>query len=127
MIWTRSKISSTHLVPIGSCYFGSFKILDEHISDPSAPGFSYVDYGFGSDESSFAGCHRFQIRRQRVKSEFQSSGVGEDKEPQVQITLQHFRCNPTKNVPSAAEYIAKFHYVYAKALFADGIRSVLVQ
>ncbi|KAJ5490239.1 hypothetical protein N7453_011064 [Penicillium expansum] len=76
---------------------------------------SYVDYGFGSDEFTFAGCHRFQITR--------SPRIGA--EPLVQFELQHFRCNPQNNEPSVAEYIAWFHYVYAKSLFGNAVQSVL--
>lgn len=127
MIWNGSEISSTHLLPIGSSFFGSFKILDKHIAEPSDRSPSYVDYGFGSDEFSFAGCHRFQLTRLLPEVESQSSSEGESGEAQVKITLQHFVCNPRKNVPSVAQYIERFHYVYAKALFANGVRSVLVQ
>ncbi|ODM16961.1 hypothetical protein SI65_07359 [Aspergillus cristatus] len=128
-IWNRSKVPSTHLLPVGSCLFGSFRMLDKHIAEPSDHSSSYVDYGFGSDEFIFAGCHRFQITRlppsSNMDSESEPSIKGKQSMPQVQIQLQHFRCNPQKNVPSVAEYIERFHYVYAKALFANGVQSLL--
>jgi hypothetical protein len=96
--------------------FGSFTMLDKYIAaTPTEQDASYVDYGFGSDESIFAGCHRFQITRLPTQP---------DAEPQVQMELLHFRCNPQKNQPSIAEYIERFHYVYAKTLFANGIQSL---
>lgn len=126
-IWNRSKVPNTHLLPIGTCLFGSFSILDKDFAEPSDYSSSYVDYGFGSDEFIFAGCHRFQITRlpPNMDSESESGSKGKQPELQVQIQLQHFRCNPQRNVPSVAEYIERFHYVYAKALFANGFQSLL--
>ncbi|KAK9236535.1 hypothetical protein V1525DRAFT_212026 [Lipomyces kononenkoae] len=124
-IWNLSELPNTHLLPVGSCFFGSFRILDKHIAEPSSHSSSYVDYGFGSDESIFAGCHRFQITRPLSSINSESGSAGKQPEPQVQIQLQHFRCNPQKNVPSVAEYIERFHYIYAKMLFANGIQSLL--
>ncbi|EED12351.1 hypothetical protein TSTA_004030 [Talaromyces stipitatus ATCC 10500] len=118
-IWNKSDIPTTHLLPNGSNLFGSFTMLDKYIAtNPSEQDASYVDYGFGSDESIFAGCHRFQITRLPTQSGAES---------QVQMELLHFRCNPQKNKPSIAEYIERFHYVYAKALFANGIQYVITR
>ena len=108
-IWNYTKIPSTKLLPLGSRFFGSFKLIDMHISKASGMEPSYVDYGFGSDRSRFAGCHRVQVTRS----------------PQPEISLQQFICNPTKDTPSVAGYLEKFHFIYAKLLFADGVRSVL--
>lgn len=101
-------------------------MLDKHIAEPSDQDHnsSYVDYGFGSDEFTFAGCHRFQITRLPVSSVDSGSESGIE-EPQVELQLQHFRCNPQRNVPSVAEYAERFHFGYAKALFANGVQSVL--
>ena len=94
-------------------------MLAKHIAAvPSVEEPSYVDYAFGSDQSIFGGCHRFQITRLPIV---------EKEEPQIQMELQHFRCNPQKNRPSVAEYIERFHYVYAKSLFANGIQALLVR
>ncbi|OJJ46462.1 hypothetical protein ASPZODRAFT_142276 [Penicilliopsis zonata CBS 506.65] len=61
-IWKASEIPNTHLLPIGTRLFGSFLLVDKHISeDADQP--SYVDYGFGSDTSGFSGCHRMQVSR----------------------------------------------------------------
>ncbi|OQD63271.1 hypothetical protein PENPOL_c010G03175 [Penicillium polonicum] len=117
-IWNASELPRSHLLPVGSSLFGSFKVLDKHIGPESSDQrASYVDYGFGSDESTFAGCHRFQITR--------SPCIGA--EPLVQFELQHFRCNPQKNEPSVAEYVAWFHYGYAKALFANAVQCILLR
>lgn len=114
--------------------FGSFILLDKHIAEPSDYSSSYVDFGFGSDEFTFAGCHRVEITRlapfnmdseSESESESNSGSQGKQPEPQVQIQLQHFRCNPQRNVPSVAEYVQRFYYGYAKALFANGVQSLL--
>ncbi|KAL3478960.1 hypothetical protein BJX99DRAFT_255963 [Aspergillus californicus] len=135
-IWDRSQVPDNHLLPVGSCLFGSFRVLDKHIageadhnSSRSDSSSSYVDYGFGSDKFIFAGCHRFQITRLppsmdsggEAGSGSESGSTGQ----QVLIQLQHFRCNPQRNVPSVAEYIERFHFVYAKALFANGVQALL--
>lgn len=118
-IWNKSEIPTSHLLPRGSNLFGSFLMLDKHIAaTPSEQDASYVDYGFGSDEFIFAGCHRFQITRLPTR---------EGAEPQVQMELLHFRCNPQTNKPSIAEYIERFHFVYAKTLFANGIQSLVTR
>ncbi|KAL2678509.1 hypothetical protein Neosp_009256 [[Neocosmospora] mangrovei] len=116
-VWNKADIPNTHLLPVGSCLFGSFRLLNKHMAVvPSVEEPSYVDYGFGSDEFIFGGCHRFQITR---------LPVAEKEEAQIQIELQHLRCNPQKNQPSPAEYIERFHYIYAKMLFANGIQALL--
>jgi hypothetical protein len=118
-IWNLSELPSRHLLPVGSSLFGSFKVMDKQIvSESSDQRASYVDYGFGSDEFRFAGCHRFQITRSpRINAE-----------PLVQFELQHFRCNPQENQPLfVAEHIAWFHYGYAKALFANAVQCILLR
>lgn len=112
-------MSDTHLPPVGSCLFGSFRMLAKHVAAvPSVEEPSYVDYAFGSDEFVFSGCHRFQITR---------LPAAEEEEPQILMELLHLRCNPQKNQPSAAEYVERFHYLYAKSLFANGIQALLLR
>ncbi|OGE50863.1 hypothetical protein PENARI_c015G11420 [Penicillium arizonense] len=118
MIWNTSELSNINLPPVGSCLFGSFKVLDKQIpleSSEKRP--SYVDYGFGSDEFEFAGCHRFQITRLQPAND----------KPLVQLELQGFHCNPQKNQPSVGKLLEWFHYIYAKLLFANGVQSVLLR
>jgi hypothetical protein len=121
-VWKSCDLPDSRLLPIGSCLFGSFRILDKHIGKPSDYSSSYVDYGFSSDDSNFAGCHRFQITRVAPEK---LEGEATRLEPQVRIDLEHFRCNPQKNEPSKAGFIERFHFVYAKSLFANGMQLVL--
>ena len=121
ILWKCSEMPSSTFLPVGDVLFGSFKLVDSHLATPSDPYLSYLDFGFGSDEASFAGCHRFSIFRN-----YQGEGNLPDGEvEEIEMRLEHFRCNPRKNVDLWAEYITWFHYWYAKLLFADGIRSCL--
>jgi hypothetical protein len=104
-------------------------LLDKHRAEPTEKpsgadenANSYVDYGFGSDESRFAGCHRFRVTRLPPALETLETTDG-----QIRIDLEHFRCNPQKNVPSLAERFQWFHFLYAKALFANGIQALLAR
>lgn len=121
-VWKSCDLPNSHLLPIGSCLFGSFRMLDKHIDKPSDHSSSYVDYGFSSDESSFTGCHRFRVTR---VASAKLEGEANELEPQVRVDLEHFRCNRQKNELSKAEFIERFHFVYAKSLFANGIQLVL--
>lgn len=123
-------------MPVGDILFGAFQLVDSHLkSAPSDPLPSYLDFGFGSDRGYFAGCHRFSLYRglkskkgsELGKSDVTGTAGRADllEEGEVEVRLEHFRCNPSKNVPSWAEYISWFHCWYAKFLFADGISSVL--
>lgn len=115
IIWNYSEIPPAAFMPVGDILFGSFKLMDAHLTSPSDPYPSYLDFGFGSDLSPFAGCHRFSLHRSR------------NPEEQIEIRLEHFRCNPRTNVDSCAECITWFHYWYARLLFTDGIRSCLAE
>lgn len=113
-----SEISHSSLLPVGSCLFGSFKVLDKQIPlNSSVQNTSYVDYGFGSDEFGFAGCHRFQITRLERAND----------KPLVQLELQGFHCNPQKDQPSGGKLLELFHYIYARLLFANGVQSILLR
>ena len=121
MIWSQSEIPSTTILPIGDTLFGSFKLLDAHFASPNDPAPSFLDFGFGSDDSRFAGCHRFSIVRNPERGK--EDGGGE--EEQVEIRLMAFRCNPMKDEDLFAEWIVWFHYCYAKMLFTNGVRACL--
>lgn len=121
-MWKSCDLPDSRLLPVGSCLFGTFRMLDKHIDEPSECSSSYVDYSFGSDESSFAGCHRFRVTRVASR---ELEGEARRLEPQVRVDLEHFRCNPQKDLLSKAEFIERFHFVYAKSLFANGIQQVL--
>jgi hypothetical protein len=134
--WNHHNIPAMSFMPVGDILFGAFQLVDSHLKlAPSDPLPSYLDFGFGSDRGYFAGCHRFSLHRgleSDKDSELGSlnvAGTASDadmlEDGEVEVRLEHFRCNPSKNVPSWAECISWFHCWYAKFLFADGISSVL--
>ncbi|CAI7663552.1 unnamed protein product [Penicillium bialowiezense] len=117
IIWRRSQIPDNDLCPIGTKLFGSFQLLDKNISKPtSASTSSYVDYGFGSDTYSFSGCHRFRVVR---------TPASENAKELVQISLEGFHCDPQQNRSWMPRFMLWFHTAYAKALFANGMQSVM--
>ncbi|CAK7205366.1 hypothetical protein SEUCBS139899_008136 [Sporothrix eucalyptigena] len=119
-----SAIPRQRLLPVGSLLFNSFLLTDKQVNANGNAKIpctsSYVDYGFGSDEARFAGCHRFRVTR------LPASGIKAN-DGQIRIDLEHFRCNPKENIPTWAERVPAeaFHYVYEKALFANGIQALM--
>ena len=113
-IWQRSEIPEDDLCSVGTEFFGAFKLLDKYLSVSTSS--SYVDYGFGSNINSFAGCHRFRITR--IPSTVET-------EEQIRISLEGFHCDPQKNKLWMPRIGLWFHTAYAKVLFANGVQSVL--
>lgn len=125
-IWNTKEIPKMHLPAIGTKFGSTFQVVDKYLKvrdegyekEPS-----YVDFAFGHPTYSFAGCHRFTIERGLRLLDGEGEGKGE--EEQVEISLMHFRCNPSEDRDSIAEWISWFHKWYATALFMDGVRFVL--
>ncbi|KAI5795150.1 hypothetical protein EDC01DRAFT_654296 [Geopyxis carbonaria] len=89
----------------GDVLFGAFQILDV--------GECHVDFGFGNSEGGFAGCHRFEV-------------YGFPSERRMRVA--HVSCNPTKDGGLlggwAGSWVMGLHGIYARLLFADGMRVV---
>jgi len=111
-----------------STLFGAFQLIDLHINDSNEGGESsllkesYVDFGFGSDTSSFAGVHRFAVHRSRPtgdRSDLHSPIAN------VKITYSSFTCNPSKNIPIKPFFLSTLHMIYAMLLFREGIAQIL--
>lgn len=88
-----------------------------HIAESSKASTSYVDFAFGSSQASFAGCHRFRLRR---LCEDPASGSSP-----VEINLEAFRCNPNGSLGVLDGLLSWVHRIYARLLFADGIQSII--
>ncbi|KAI1374515.1 hypothetical protein F4677DRAFT_425291 [Hypoxylon crocopeplum] len=116
-IWSQSDIPETTLLPVGDTLYRCFKVIDVHLASASNPYPSYVDFGYGQDQSVFTGCHRFRIVRSGTANE-----LGEEN---IEFNLEGFRCNPRENIPSAAEIFAWFHVLYAELLFARSVQACL--
>ncbi|PTD11097.1 hypothetical protein FCULG_00011575 [Fusarium culmorum] len=121
-LWSLQDIPEKNILPINSVLFGVFQVLDSHVSDlentknSTKKTESYVDFGFGSDSTGFAGVHRFTVVRQQADSN--------SKEQQVQIHFQHMTCNPIVNKPLSPQWMLGFHEMYADYLFRDGVAEI---
>lgn len=114
-------MSDNQLPPLYSELFGVFQVIDaqidpkSHLKDQQGRTESYIDFGFCSDQSRFAGVHRFSVVRSNGESPSQQA---------VQIHLQSMTCNPMVNKPLAMQSMFKFHLAYAELLFREGVSQV---
>jgi hypothetical protein len=120
-LWSLEDIPEKRLLPINSVLFGVFQVLDSKIANSEGTKKvtkqteSYVDFGFGSDSTGFAGVHRFAVVRPEAD---------DSKEKKVQIHFQHMTCNPTVNKPLSPQWMLGFHEMYADYLFRDGVSEI---
>lgn len=127
-IWSAAQISTTKLPPLHTILFGTFQVIDYHIAEADSSAqlqsqrsqdsdmCSYIDVGFGSSRSSFAGLHRFSIRRNRNER----SDEGE-----VEIEMSSLICNPTVDRLSMPAALMIFDRVYARLLFREAVSRIL--
>ena len=138
-IWSRQHLPRNHVLPLGSVLFGTFQVIDANtennafeddanIKDEFAE--SYVDFGFGSDRSSFSGFHRLSVTRLQPTDEM----IGDIEKPisnaeshstLVKLTFSCFTCSPNQDKPMASGFLRTFHLTYAMLLFREGVASVL--
>ncbi|KAI3332138.1 hypothetical protein HD806DRAFT_518941 [Xylariaceae sp. AK1471] len=126
-IWSLTR---TGLPPLGSRLFGVFLLLDCSVANPqergqkhsSAPSHRsdhvFAEFVAGSDKSAFAVSQRFEIARQQ-------SGTNDETNECVTITASHLLCNPLGGRSVFPGWMRGFHGLYARLLFADGIREVM--
>ncbi|KAF7547336.1 hypothetical protein G7Z17_g7797 [Cylindrodendrum hubeiense] len=121
-IWHSTLLSEDQLPPLYSELFGVFQVIDARVEPKSdtkgqqRPTESYVDFGFCSDQSHFAGVHRFTIVRSN-----EASATGQRT---IQIHSQSMTCNPTINRPLQTQFMWKFHLAYAEFLFREAVSQV---
>ncbi|KAI0865534.1 hypothetical protein F4860DRAFT_461841 [Xylaria cubensis] len=129
-IWSLSALNRTILPQLGVRLFGLFQLFDRSAASPQereqmhyfpAPAhkadYAFAEFVAGSDQSVFAVSQRFDVVRQ-------SDGANDETESVI-ITASHLVCNPLtgKNIFPAP--LKLFHGIYARLLFADGIREVM--
>jgi hypothetical protein len=121
-LWSCSEVPDNELCDVGTRLFGVFQLLDKHVTESPTSQMSYVDFGFGSDTYSFAGCHRFSITRNPASSDT----ISEVEQPKahIRISLEGFTCNPQTNKSPVPEVGKWFHALYARALFANGVQAI---
>lgn len=114
--WSISSMPRNSVPSLHSSIFGIFRVVDVCIDDPSnnGGGHGFVDLAFGSDESSFAGCHRLTVRKH----------TSENGSPQATFGLSCVTCNPLANVTLNEGYLKAFHTIYAKLLFSAALSRV---
>lgn len=121
-IWSTQSLLEDRLPPLTSTLFGAFQVIDKRISSSAE---SCVDIGFGSDESSFAGVHRFSVQRFLSDEKSSSSAAAAAAAREVKITHSSFACNPIKNKPRKLQFLFTFHKLYAMLLFREGVAQIL--
>ncbi|KAF3396395.1 hypothetical protein F1880_006614 [Penicillium rolfsii] len=122
-LWRSSEVPADKLCDVGTRLFGVFQVLDKYVAESSDNQMSYVDYGFGSDNDSFAGCHRFSVTRSPGTSET-ISGIAQPK-TQIRISLEALTCDPQMDKSPVRERTKWFHALYSRALHANGVQAVL--
>lgn len=114
-VWNAAKLSDRVLPELHTVLFGVFRLADIHVADGAAkaPGSStqsHADFLFGSDMTTFAGCHRLSVERQEV-----DAAEGTQK---IKVQLQCYACNPQSDA-AGSSLLLRFHRLYASALFRE--------
>ena len=109
------------------------------------PRYSFIDYGYGTSHSSFAGNHRFMIRRPSLSpppllSVHPNAAIQDDDslmeelqermadslgQGEVEIRLEMYYCDPSNPKGTWATKVNWFHTLYGRFLFWDGVRRVV--
>ena len=133
-IWNHQDLCGRRLPSLGSILFGTFQVIDTNVgidhdeNDNTKPASSerYIDFGFGSDHSSFAGFNRLSVSRVESGDEIDSSSISlESPSTRMRLTLSCFACNPTQDKPMTSGLLRTFHLHYAMLLFREGAANVL--
>lgn len=121
-LWNQASIPSTSLLSVGDSLFRTFKLVDAHMAKPSnaSPSLSYLDFGFGQDQSSFAGCHRLQIVRNMSLGD--SSADEGLRNQTIDLSIECFIYDPKSAVFDQLGWI---HTMYVELLFANGVQACL--
>ncbi|KEF51324.1 uncharacterized protein A1O9_12674 [Exophiala aquamarina CBS 119918] len=122
IIWSSKALDEKTLPALHATLFGAFQLVDRCLDvattnvvhTPAQS--SYVDFAFGSDESSFAGAHRFIVHR-----DHKPGARGGDV---IRITFASMVCNPTQNKPMFLASLYAFHRFYAQLLFREAVAHV---
>ena len=128
-LWSLNDVERGHLPPLGSKLFGAFQVVDRQIDvqtlKPGTDGTksSYIDFGYGSEKSQFAGFHRFMVCRDKAVEATKNGAT--ERDGMVTVIFASMTCNPTVNKPFAPSVLLGFHSVYASLLFREGIARVL--
>ncbi|OAA58170.1 hypothetical protein ISF_06709 [Cordyceps fumosorosea ARSEF 2679] len=110
-VWDAAELSETSLPALHTVLFGVFRLADVCLSkDPSSGTPSHADFLFGSDMTTFAGCHRLSVQRLEVDAASETQ--------RVRLQMQCYACNPQSD-KSAGGLLLGFHRLYASMLFRE--------
>ncbi|KIW68691.1 hypothetical protein PV04_04615 [Phialophora macrospora] len=140
-IWTGQGLSRKCPPRIGSVLFGAFQVIDIKTGEDDAghddnadpiPREKYVDFGFGSDRSSFSGFHRWSLRREDPADDMDghpetaiSASRAQGPPTRLRITLTCFVCNPSRDKQFEGGLLHTFHQMYARLLFREAVSKAL--
>lgn len=133
-IWDLNALSAKVPPPSGSLLFGNFLLAQRVLSSatgrgetkqrhpkstPDSPGdFASAEFVAGGSKSfELISSHRFEVTREHEPEEDGRGGL-------VTVTFSHVSCNSVTGRPYSA-FFRSLHLVYARLLFADGIRAIL--
>ncbi|KAL2205035.1 hypothetical protein CC79DRAFT_1323779 [Sarocladium strictum] len=112
----RNQLPCEQLLPVNSRVVDLFQLTDFHVvdraTDTSGANESFVDFAFGSDNSTFAGAHRIYVSR------------APDDPEAVTIGLACIVVNPATGKNMVPPGTAVFHRIYAMLLFRDSLAEI---
>lgn len=132
-IWSLDALSKKVTPTSGSLLFGNF-LLAEKVSDAaerrgtelllpnSAPegsrNFASAEFVAGGSKSfELISSHRFEVTREHGREDKERGDL-------VTVTFSHVSCNSVSGRPYST-FFRSLHLIYARLLFADGIRAIL--
>ncbi|PKK54403.1 hypothetical protein CI102_663 [Trichoderma harzianum] len=105
------------LPPISSILWGTFQIAEIELSDSQASESigSRAVIVFGDNKGSFAGCHRFSVKRLDPSTDNKADEI------KFRLSLECLVCDPTSSEPKESEFLHKVHNNYSYFLFRDAV------
>lgn len=115
-LWQSVDLPEDRLPSLHSETYSAFQVIDIQLDNrflKEHSGESHIDFGFGSDTTKFAGCHRFRVTRnpgdENVATISFDSAVG----------------NPLTRTRTLPWGLGVFHLVYSDLLFREGVSEIL--
>lgn len=132
-VWDLAALSAKALPPSGSLLFGNFLLAEKVLGvtrdretqqpllnlTPDGPReFASAEFVAGGSQSfELISSHRFEVARENCNGKEEGGDL-------ITVTFSHVSCKSVSGRPYAT-YFRLLHLVYARLLFADGIRAIL--
>ncbi|KAL7953218.1 hypothetical protein V8C34DRAFT_318376 [Trichoderma compactum] len=116
-IWSAKELSDSQLPPISSILWGTFQVAEIELSDSQASEStgSRAVIVFGDNKGSFAGCHRFSVKRLDTNTDEEAGEI------KFRLSLECLVCDPTSSESKESEFLHKVHNNYSYLLFRDAV------